>query len=472
MEFSVLENKIREYYKGDIEIVKKAYDFSKKAHSGSKRKQGVPFFVHPFNVALLLSSWKLDTASISGGLLHDVIEEREDLKEDLKREFPEEIVRIVEGVTNIKELENEPRILRKMENLRKMILATSKDIRVIFVKFADILDNLKTLEYIGEERGRRFAEEVLQIYAPLAHRFGLSYAKGEMEDLAFRFLNEEEYNRIKSFVDSSLPEANKVLNKIEEDLKRILEENGIKARVKGRVKRIYSIYRKIKSQGRDFDEIYDIIGVRIITENVKDCYAALGVLHSKFQYLKEHYFDYIMMPKMNMYQSIHTKIVYDGGIVEVQIRTEEMDRRAEFGIASHWRYKEGGKERENFEWLELLYEWLNDEITPEEFFKNLKIDLYYDEVFVFTPKGEVKVLPKGSTPLDFAYRVHTDIGNHARLCKVNGKVVGFDYELKTGDKVEIITSKNSRPSPDWLKFVKTPQARYKIKRFLREKSEI
>jgi len=472
MNFILLEKSIKSYYPKaeNLDLVKKAFEFSKESHKGYKRLSGEDFFIHPFNVAFLLSKWHLDLVSISAGLLHDVIEDTDKTKEDLLKNFPHAVVNIVNGVTNIKEIEDQPRIFRKMENMRKMILSMFKDLRVVFVKLADVLDNLRTLEFLDEERRVRFARESMEVYAPLAHRFGMSEVKGEMEDLSFKYLYPDEYKILKEKIDKSIPSANMIIQNIEEELKALLNKNNIKAKVKGRIKRIYSVFRKIKTQKRDFDEIYDLIGIRIITETIKECYIVLGILHREYTPLMEHFYDYIASPKMNMYRSIHTKIYNkSGGILEVQIRTEEMDKEAELGIAAHWRYKEEdySKEIDKWDWLKNLYEWQNEKISPEEFFRNLKIDLYYDEIFVFTPKGEVKVLPKGSTVLDFAYLIHTDIGNHARLCKVNGKVVPFEYQLKNKDKVEIVVAKNSHPSPDWLKIVKTPQARYKIRKYLK-----
>lgn len=456
----------------DVELITKAFNLAKEAHEGQLRKSGEPYIIHPVAVAKILSELNMDSQTICAGLLHDVIEDTKYTYDDIKEMFGENIADIVEGVTKIKNLNYKKADEAQAENIRKMVLAMSKDIRVVIVKLADRLHNLRTLEYMTDEKRYRIARETLDIYAPLSHRLGISKIKWELEDLCLRHLEPKAYYDLVEKVNKKRKEREADLNKIIEKLKQKLTEANLKFSIEGRPKSFYSIYKKMKDQNKSFDSIYDLTAVRIIVDTVNDCYAALGVVHASWKPVPGRFKDYIAMPKPNMYQSLHTTVITnEGEIFEVQIRTWEMHKTSEYGIAAHWMYKEKkGKTNlsQNLKWLQQLMEWQADLADPKDFIDTLKVDFFNDEVFILTPRGDVVDLPMGSTPVDFAYRVHTDVGNRTIGAKVNGKIVPLNYELQNGDIVEITTSKNiCGPSRDWLKFVKSSRAKSKIKSWYR-----
>ncbi|HOJ85704.1 MAG TPA: RelA/SpoT family protein [Elusimicrobiales bacterium] len=473
MEIEKLLSKIKEYSNSDTTIVELAYDFAKKAHGEQKRASGESYFVHVFEVAYILAELKMDLSTISAGLLHDVLEDTETTPEILKNEFGEEILNLVDGVTKIEGLKFSSKDEEQAENWRKMIIATARDIRVIIIKLADRLHNMRTLEYLSPQRQKEIAYETLTLYAPISHRLGIFNIKNELEDLSFKYLYPEDYNNLKSKVDSNFSEREKILKNLKEEIDKILSKSGIEYKILYRAKNLYSIYRKMQRQNKPFEEIQDTLGIRIITDTVLNCYAVLGLIHSNFKPVANSFTDYIAMPKQNLYQSLHTTVLSNNGEpIEIQIRTEDMHRVAEYGIAAHWRYKHGNafdeKLNEKLNWARHWIEWLNEIESPREFMEIFKTELDVEEIFVFTPKGDVKALPKGSTPVDFAYHIHTDIGDHCVGAKVNSKIVKLDYELKSGDVCEIITRKNAFPNKDWINFVKSQRARSKIKRYLRE----
>jgi GTP pyrophosphokinase len=473
MEIEKLLSKIKEYSNSDTTIVELAYDFAKKAHGEQKRASGESYFVHVFEVAYILAELKMDLSTISAGLLHDVLEDTETTPEILKNEFGEEILNLVDGVTKIEVLKFSSKDEEQAENWRKMIIATARDIRVIIIKLADRLHNMRTLEYLSPQRQKEIAYETLTLYAPISHRLGIFNIKNELEDLSFKYLYPEDYNNLKSKVDSNFSEREKILKNFKEEIDKILSKSGIEYKILYRAKNLYSIYRKMQRQNKPFEEIQDTLGIRIITDTVLNCYAVLGLIHSNFKPVANSFTDYIAMPKQNLYQSLHTTVLSNNGEpIEIQIRTEDMHRVAEYGIAAHWRYKHGNafdeKLNEKLNWARHWIEWLNEIESPREFMEIFKTELDVEEIFVFTPKGDVKALPKGSTPVDFAYHIHTDIGDHCVGAKVNSKIVKLDYELKSGDVCEIITRKNAFPNKDWINFVKSQRARSKIKRYLRE----
>lgn len=456
----------------DVELITKAFNLAKEAHEGQLRKSGEPYIIHPVAVAKILAELNMDSQTICGGLLHDVIEDTKYTYDDIKEMFGENIADIVEGVTKIKNLNYKKADEAQAENIRKMVLAMSKDIRVVIVKLSDRLHNLRTLEYMTDEKRYRIARETLDIYAPLAHRLGISKIKWELEDLCLRHLEPNAYYDLVDKVNKKRKEREEDLNKIIEKLSQKLTEANINFSIEGRPKSFYSIYKKMKDQNKSFDSIYDLTAVRIIVDTVNDCYAALGVVHASWKPVPGRFKDYIAMPKPNMYQSLHTTVITnEGEIFEVQIRTWEMHKTSEYGIAAHWMYKEKkGKANlsQNLKWLQQLMEWQADLADPKDFIDTLKVDFFNDEVFILTPRGDVVDLPMGSTPVDFAYRVHTDVGNRTIGAKVNGKIVPLNYELQNGDIVEITTSKNiCGPSRDWLKFVKSSRAKNKIKSWYR-----
>ncbi len=473
MEIEKLLSKIKEYSNSDTTIVELAYDFAKKAHGEQKRASGESYFVHVFEVAYILAELKMDLSTISAGLLHDVLEDTDTTPEVLKNEFGEEILNLVDGVTKIEGLKFSSKDEEQAENWRKMIIATARDIRVIIIKLADRLHNMRTLEYLSPQRQKEIAYETLTLYAPISHRLGIFNIKNELEDLSFKYLYPEDYNNLKSKVDSNFSEREKILKNFKEEIDKILSKSGIEYKILYRAKNLYSIYRKMQRQNKPFEEIQDTLGIRIITDTVLNCYAVLGLIHSNFKPVANSFTDYIAMPKQNLYQSLHTTVLSNNGEpIEIQIRTEDMHRVAEYGIAAHWRYKHGNafdeKLNEKLNWARHWIEWLNEIESPREFMEIFKTELDVEEIFVFTPKGDVKALPKGSTPVDFAYHIHTDIGDHCVGAKVNSKIVKLDYELKSGDVCEIITRKNAFPNKDWINFVKSQRARSKIKRYLRE----
>jgi len=473
MEIGDLLQRMRQYASEDsLKTVEKAYEFAKKAHEGQFRESGAPYIEHPLEVAYILADLELDVDTIVAGLLHDVVEDTAIREETIKAEFGQQVALLVDGVTKLEKLPTLSKEEQQAENIRKMFLAMAKDLRVVLIKLADRLNNMRTLRHLSPERQKKNAEETLDIYAPLAHRLGMWRIKWELEDLAFRYLYRDEYYYIVEKVAKNRKEREVFINDVIEKLQERLLELGIKAEIYGRPKHLYSIYMKMVKQGKEFEEIYDLTAVRVIVDTVRDCYAVLGTVHTLWKPMPGRFKDYIAMPKSNMYQSLHTTVIGDNGEpFEVQIRTWEMHRTAEYGIAAHWKYKEGSKGHgvnEKFTWLRQILEWQRETRDVEEFMETLKIDLFEDEVFVFTPKGDVVTLPTGATPVDFAYEVHTQVGNTCVGCKVNGKIVPLDYQLKTGEFVEILTSKHSSPSQDWLNFVKTSKARNRIRQKLRE----
>ena len=472
-QLQTLIEEIPKYQPGaDLDLVKRAYRFSEVSHQGQQRASGEPYLSHPLEVAGLLVNFKMDVTTVTAGLLHDVLEDTRATKDDLTREFGVEIADLVDGVTKIGKLAFSSKEERQAENFRKMLVAMARDIRVLMIKLADRLHNMRTLDYLVQDKGRKIAEETLDIYAPLAHRLGMAKVKAELEDLALRCLHSEDYADLQRRVAKRRLEREAEINQVIAILEKKLGEVEIEAQIRGRPKHFYSIWKKMHDQGREFDEIYDLTAVRVITNSVRDCYGALGVIHSLWKPVPGRFKDFIAMPKVNMYQSLHTTVIGPkGDPVEIQIRTWEMHRVAEEGIAAHWLYKEkkAGKDKvdESLLWLRQLIETRQDMKDPREFMESVRVDLFPDEVYVFTPKGDVKALPEGSTPIDFAFAVHTQIGQHCAGAKVNGKLVPLRYTLRQGDIVEIVTSPTQHPSRDWLKIVKSSRARSKINQWLK-----
>lgn len=462
----------------NFDLIEKAYKFSTKAHEGQERVSGDPYIIHPIEVGCILAELEMDESSIAAGILHDTIEDTPYTYDLIKKEFGSEIAELVQGVTKLTKIPYTTKQEIQAENFRKMFLAMAKDIRVIIIKLADRLHNMRTLKFMSKEKQLQKARETMEIYAPLAHRLGIHKIKGELEDLSFRYLDDKDYYDLAEKIAKKRREREEYINNIIEEVRKKTEEVGIKAAIEGRAKHLYSIYKKMTTQNKTIDQIYDLFAIRLIVDSVKDCYAALGLMHEMFKPMPGRFKDYISMPKPNMYQSLHSTVIGPEGIpFEIQIRTWEMHRVAEVGIAAHWQYKEGGYSEktyaEKLSWLRQMIEWQKEARDPDEFMENLRIDLFTDEVFVFTPKGDVKNLKAGSTPIDFAYSIHSDIGNRMIGAKVNGRIEKLDYELKNGDIIEIITSGASNgPSRDWLKIVKTSQARSKINQwFKKEKRE-
>jgi GTP diphosphokinase / guanosine-3',5'-bis(diphosphate) 3'-diphosphatase len=456
----------------DLDVLARAYQFSAASHQGQQRASGEPYLSHPLEVANLLVDFKMDVTTVTAGLLHDVLEDTTATKADLEREFGGEIAELVDGVTKIGKLAFSSREERQAENFRKMLVAMARDLRVLMIKLADRLHNMRTLDYLPADRSRKIAQETLDIYAPLAHRLGMAKVKAELEDLALRSLNPGDYLDLQKRVAKRRLEREADINQVIAILQRKLSEVGIDSQIRGRPKHFYSIWKKMHDQGREFDEIYDLTAVRVITASVRDCYGALGVIHSLWKPVPGRFKDFIAMPKVNMYQSLHTTVIGPkGDPVEIQIRTREMHRIAEEGIAAHWLYKERktGKDKldESLVWLRQLIETQQETKDPQEFMDTVRVDLFPDEVYVFTPKGDVKALPEGATPLDFAYAVHTKVGEHCVGAKVNAKLVPLRYTLRQGDIVEIVTSPSQHPSRDWLKIVKSTRARAKINQWLK-----
>lgn len=466
---------VKYHPEANVELVEKAYRFAEKAHAGQLRKSGEPYFVHPLTVAGILAKLMLDAPTIAAGLLHDTVEDCDDVTiEVIEQEFGQEVALLVDGVTKLKRLDFTSRVEQQAESIRKMILAMSKDIRVVLIKLADRTHNMRTLKSQPPESQKRIAQETLDIYAPLAHRLGVYKIKQELEDLCLRYLDPEGYQNLIVKVGMKRAEREENIRTVIDTLSDKLKEMNIHYEIDGRPKHFYSIYRKMVLQHKLFEQIFDLIAIRVLVDTVQDCYAVLGVVHTLWKQVPNRFKDYISMPKPNMYQSLHTTVVGENGMpFEVQIRTYEMHRIAEYGIAAHWRYKEGKQVADSLDnklyWLRQILDWQNDTRDSEEFIKSLKVDLFSDEIFVFTPKGEIIDLPKGATPLDFAYRIHSAVGNKCVGAKVNGRIVTLDTPLNTGDFVEIITQQNSKgPSRDWLKIVKTAQAKAKIRQFYKK----
>ena len=478
---SKILDQIQSYLPGcNTRLVEKAYEWAAKLHEGQFRKSGEPYLSHPVEVAYILAQMKLDLPTIAAGLLHDAVEDANISIEDIKREFGEEVAFIVDGVTKLRHLPSaSDKTAKQAENLRKIILAMSKDLRVILVKLADRLHNMRTLEYQPEHKQKRIARETLEIYAPLAARLGIDWIKSELEDLSFKFLHPYEYEKLKAEVEKRVEAAKEYVEKVKSLLRELLEKSGIKGRVLGRVKHLYSVYRKLEKYGltiNDLDQVYDLIGFRIIVNTVEECYRVLGLVHAKWPPIPGRFKDYISFPKPNMYQSLHTTVLGpESKKIEIQIRTEYMDKVANEGIAAHFLYKEGaclsGKDFKQFAWLKKLIELQKELRHPREFLESLKLDLFPEEIYVFTPKGDVIVLPVGATPLDFAYTIHTEVGHHCVRAFVNDRLVPLDYKLETGDVVRIETSPSQKPSRDWLKIVKTGRARSRIKSWFKKEEK-
>lgn len=469
-------DEVKSYHpNADLEMVRRAYEYAAKAHEGQTRRSGDPYVTHPLSVAGIIAGLKLDAPSICAALLHDAVEDTSATIDDITELFGKEVAFLVDGVTKLGKLPYTNREDLQAENFRKMLLAMARDIRVILLKFCDRLDNMRTLDHLPREKQERIATETLQIYAPLAHRLGIQWIKTELEDLSFKYMYREEYDQLASDVVKTRKERNRYIIEVEKLIHREMARAGVSCRVTGRAKHLWSIRQKMKRSDRPFSEIHDAIGFRIITESNKACYEALGVVHSAWTPIPGRFKDYIALPKPNLYQSLHTAVIGPKGErIEIQIRTEEMHLVAEQGIAAHWKYKEGkpgiaASYDEKFAWLRQLMDAQQDLQDPAEFIESVKIDLFdEDEVFVFTPQGDVKALPQGACPIDFAYSVHTKVGDHCSGARVNGMIVPLRYQMRNGDTVEIITSPNQRPNRDWLKLVRTARARTKIRHFLRQ----
>jgi guanosine-3',5'-bis(diphosphate) 3'-pyrophosphohydrolase len=463
----------------DLDLLEKAYVFSAKVHQGQVRRSGEPYLIHPLEVAGILTKMKLDVATVATGLLHDTIEDTLTTFEEIKEHFGDEIAHLVDGVTKISQINFQTREEQQAENFRKMVLAMVKDIKVILIKLADRLHNMRTLHFLDPQKQREIAQETLEIFAPIANRLGIDWIKTELEELAFHYLEPHACRELSKKVAKTKKERERYVDEVKGIITKKLDELGIRGEVTGRVKQLFSIYKKMKRQGVEFHDVYDITAFRIIVGTVKECYEALGIIHSLWPPVPGKFDDYIALPKGNMYQSLHTTVIGPyGERIEIQIRTWEMHMIAEEGIAAHWKYKESGKfdekDAKRFSWLRQLLEWQLDLEDSQEFLQTVKVDLFPTEVYVFTPNGEVKEFPKGATPIDFAYSIHTDVGHQCVRAKVNGRLVPLSYQLKNGDALEIITSVKHHPSRDWLKFVKTPRAKTKILQWIkaqqREKS--
>ena len=461
----------------DLSEIEKAYKIASKAHEGQKRKSGEPYIIHPLCVAIILAELELDKETIVAGILHDVVEDTVMTREEIAKEFSEEVALLVDGVTKLTQLDlSQDKIEVQAENLRKMFLAMAKDIRVILIKLADRLHNLRTMQYQSPAKQIEKSRETMDIYAPLAHRLGISKIKVELDDLSMQYLYPEVYKNLKEEITTRLNASEDFIVQMVEQVKQYMKEAGIEAEVDGRVKHLFSIYKKMITQNKTLDQIYDIHAIRIKVDTVRDCYAALGIIHEKYKPIPGRFKDYIAMPKENMYQSLHTTLIGPGGRpFEIQIRTYEMHRTAEYGIAAHWKYKEGGSgkndnEEQKLSWLRQILEWQTDTTDNKEFMNAIKtdLDLFSDQVYVFTPAGDVKNLPAGSTPIDFAYSIHSAVGNKMVGARVNGRQVPIDYKLQNGDRVTIVTSQNSNgPSRDWLSIVKSSQAKTKINQWFK-----
>jgi guanosine-3',5'-bis(diphosphate) 3'-pyrophosphohydrolase len=458
----------------DVSLIRKAWDFCVKHHAGQIRASGEPYIIHPLEVAEVLAELKLDATAISAALLHDAVEDTPATSDEIEAGFGDKVAHIVEGVTKIDKIQFANREDRQAENVRKMLLAMVSDVRVVLIKLADRLHNMRTLEHLKPERQEAIARETLDIYAPLAHRLGMGKVRGELEDLAFRYTDPVSFEQVSAAVEAHRTDGEQFLRTVEDTLGDQLRENNIEARVEWRIKRIYSIHQKMERSKVTFDQVYDFLAVRVITEDLASCYAAFGLIHALWRPVPGRIKDFIAIPRANRYQSLHTTVMGEGGHqFEVQIRTEEMHRIAEEGIAAHWKYKAGdgavtARDEERLNWIRQLVEWQKEMTDPNEFLSSLKMDLYPDEVYTFTPKGKVVVVPADGTPIDFAYTIHTEVGHTCVGAKVNSRMVPLRTKLRTGDIVEIVTQKDHKPSRDWLTFVKSPRARNKIKHWLNE----
>jgi len=454
----------------DLELVRKAYEFSQKNHAGQSRASGEPYLVHPLGVAQVLAEMKMDAVAIAAGLLHDSVEDTSVTIVDIRKEFGEQVAHIVEGVTKISQIDFATREEQQAENLRKMMLAMVDDIRVVLIKLADRLHNMRTLEHLPVERQQKIAKETLEIYGPIAHRLGMGKIRGELEDLGFRYLDPITHQQVHDTVEARRKQGEQFLARVEQTLRDKLKEAAITAEVESRIKRLFSIHKKLVRQKISVDQVYDLYAMRVITKSLQDCYAVLGIVHNVWRPVPGRIKDFIAMPRPNFYQSLHTSVITeDGTPFEVQIRTEEMHRMAEEGIAAHWKYKDGpvsAQDEQRLAWLRQVVEWQRDVSDPTEFLSTLKIDLYPEEVYTFTPKGKVVVLPRESTPIDFAYTIHTEVGHSCVGAKVNGRMVPLRHKLHSGDIVEIMTQPGHKPSRDWLAAVKSSRARNKIKHWL------
>jgi GTP pyrophosphokinase len=458
----------------DAGLIQHAYDYSFRAHAGQTRKSGEPYIVHPIGVAGIIADLRLDAASVCAGLLHDVVEDTLATTDELSKEFGPEVAELVDGVTKLSKINFTSKEDRQAENFRKMVVAMARDIRVLLIKLCDRLDNMRTLAVMTREQQERIARETLEIYAPLANRLGIQAFKSELEDLAFRYLEPEAYQELIAQLTKTKKDRDRYIAEVCKTLSGRLAEQGFAAEVTGRAKHLYSVYRKMKEQQSGIEAVYDLIAFRVLVESVSDCYAALGVIHSQWTPVPGRFKDYVALPKPNMYQSLHTTVIGPGRErIEIQIRTHEMHRVAERGIAAHWKYKERGggiadQDAQRFAWLRQLLEWQKELKDPAEFLEGVKVDLFQDEVYVFTPKGDVRVFPRGATPVDFAYQIHTELGHHVTGSRINGKMEPLRYKLRNGDVVEVLTSSTQHPGKDWLDFVGTMRARAKIRNYMRQ----
>jgi len=467
-------DRVEKHHPGDnLDLIRRAYIFSAKEHKGQVRASGEPYLTHPLEVANLLAEMKMDAVTVSVGLLHDVVEDTLTTLEKIEELFGPEVAHIVDGVTKISQIPFTSKEEKQAENFRKMLLAMTDDIRVIMVKFADRLHNMRTLAYLTSDRREAIARETMDIYAPLANRLGMGKIRGELEDLSFSYLDTKAHQELKDLVEKSRRKHEAFLAEVTKIVEETMKEHGIPCKVESRIKRLYSIYLKLKKQRITIDQVYDLLALRIITDDVKNCYAALGVIHNTWRPVPGRIKDFIAMPRPNMYQSLHTSVIAGGQSFEVQIRTQEMHRIAEEGIAAHWKYKDGklvadDREDQRVSWLRHLVEWQQEMKDPADFLSTLKIDLYPEEVYTFTPKGKVVTLPRDATPVDFAYSIHTEVGHSCVGSKINGRMTPLRTKLRNGDIVEIVTQPGHKPSRDWLSFVKTSRARNKIRHWLTE----
>ncbi len=468
-------DKVKGYHQtADTELINRAYVYAARMHQGQRRRSGDPYFVHPVSVAAIITELRLDTASVCAALLHDVLEDTAATRADIARQFGEEIAFLVEGVTKLGKIEFSSSEDRQAESFRKMLVAMARDIRVLLLKLADRLDNMRTLHHMAVDSQERISSETIDIYAPLAGRLGIQWLKDELEDLSFKYTLPEQYAHVTGKLQKASKQSDKYIERIVGELKTTLTEEGVTAEVMGRLKRPYSIYRKMREQQSDFESVHDLVAMRVVVTRLADCYGALGVVHSRWTPVPGRFKDYIALPKSNMYQSLHTTVIGpEHRRMEIQIRTQEMHRTADMGIAAHWTYKENAAELPahdlaRFQWLRQLMEYQEDVSDPEEFFDGVKIGLFSEEVYAFTPRGDVKVFPRGSTPVDFAYAIHSKVGQHCSGARVNGVIAPLDYKLHNGDTVEILTSTSQEPSRDWLGFARTARARNQVRSHIRD----